>query len=293
MYNHALHSRWMRVVMMVLGSLLAALSVNLFIVPQHLYNGGVLGLCQLIRTLLDTQLGIRLAKADLAGILYLLVNIPLILLAWRVMGRTFVIKLIICTVTNSLFMTLLPIPAQPIIDDALTTCLLGGILTGFSAGLILTCGGSLGGLDIVGLYLTKRRGISIGQISIYFNVALYILCLILFDAQTAIYSAIYSVMVSSVLDRMHRQNITVQVLIITKDQHSPVPQYIMENLERGVTCWEGRGAYTGEAVQVMYVCLNKYEIDSLQQAVHKMDPHAFFVVQEGVHTGGNFEHHLG
>ena len=191
MLDKLVHNRWPRVGAALFGSLLLALAINLFIVPQHLYTSGLLGLCQVIRTLLDTKLGIRFSNFDLAGTLYLLANLPLLLLAYKTMGRTFVAKLALCTVSNSLFLSIIPIPAEPIIPDMLTSCLVGGILAGFSNGLVLTCGASCGGLDILGLYLSKKgRGFTVGKFSLLFNAALYTLCLILFSAPTAIYSAI-------------------------------------------------------------------------------------------------------
>ena len=189
MLDKLVHNRWPRVGAALFGSLLLALAINLFIVPQHLYTSGLLGLCQVIRTLLDTKLGIRFSNFDLAGTLYLLANLPLLLLAYKTMGRTFVVKLALCTVSNSLFLSIIPIPAEPIIPDMLTSCLVGGILAGFSNGLVLTCGASCGGLDILGLYLSKKgRGFTVGKFSMLFNAALYTLCLILFSAPTAIMS---------------------------------------------------------------------------------------------------------
>ena len=292
MYNKAMHSRWLRVVGLVAAALLMAFGINRIIVPQGLYNGGVLGLCQVIRTLLDTGLGIRVADVDLAGALNLLANIPLMILAWRTLGRTFVAKLILGTVCSSLFMVLIPVPAQPVVEDVLTSCLIGGLINGAAIGLMLTCGGSSGGLDILGLYLSKKRGITVGKMSIMFNAVLFSVCMVLFDTRTAIYSAIYSVITSLMVDRMHQQNITVQALIITKEQGQALPKAIMEAIARGVTCWDGLGAYTGDQVQVLCVCLSKYEIETLQQAVRQIDPDAFIMVQEGVHTNGNFKRHL-
>ena len=95
------------------------------------------------------------------------------------------------------------------------------------------------------------------------------------------------------LDRLHRQNVTVQLLIFTKKNDPQLPRYIMEQLDRGVTSWTGRGGWTGDEVQVLCVCLSKYEIDTLQDVLRRVDPDAFYIVQEGVHAGGNFERHLG
>lgn len=292
MFGKLSHNRWLKLCVGVLGALVVATSINLFVVPHGLYTSGLLGFCQLIRTILVQKLGLTPAF-DVAGILYLLLNIPLLLLAWKNLGRAFVVRTLICTVSCSVFLTVIPVPAEPIIEDLLTSCLLGGIVCGFAGGLILTCGCSSGGLDILGLYLSKKgKGFTVGKFSISCNAVLYTLCLILFDATTAIYSSIYTVFNSLFVDRCHQQGITVQVLIFTKEKHPELPQFIMERLDRGVTYWQGYGGYTGQPLEVLCVCLSKYEIQTLRQEVQRIDPHAFFIVQEGVRVGGNFEKHL-
>lgn len=293
LYTKLMHNKGLRLVGGLLGSLLMSVAINVFIVPQGLYAGGAYGLCQVIRTLLQTKLGVE-ASFDLAGVLYFFANIPLFLLAFRTLGRTFCLKAGICTVSNSVFLALIPSPAVPIIPDPLTSCMIGGILVGFAAGLVLSCGCSTGGLDILGLYLSKKNNkFTVGRFCISFNVCLYLLCFILFDATTAIYSAIYNVLSNLFLDRLHRQNVSVQLLIFTKSKDPALPKYIMEQLDRGVTYWQAKGAYTGDDVQVLCVCLSKYEIDTLEQVIRDIDPNAFFVMQEGVRVVGNFKRHLG
>ena len=169
----------------------------------------------------------------------------------------------------------------------------GGILAGFSNGLVLTCGASCGGLDILGLYLSKKtKGFTVGRFSLLFNAVLYAMCLVLFSAPTAIYSAIYTVFNALFVDRVHQQNITTQVLVVTKLRDLEPFWELGRKMDRGITYWSGHGAYTGDEVQILCICLSKYEIETLRQEVRKVDPHAFFMVQEGVHTLGNFKRHL-
>lgn len=290
MYDKMIHNRWARLGVAILGTLILSASVNLLIVPQNLYTSGILGMCQVIRTLLE-RTGLEM-EFDISGILYLIINIPLVALAWKSMGRKFVIRMMICIAANSLFLSVIPVPEVPLVEDELTSCLLGGILSGFGGGLVLTCGGSTGGLDTVGLYLSKKGKGTVGRLSIVFNAALYIVCAILFSLPVALYSAIYSVFSSLFVDRLHQQNIAVQVLIFTKDKGEDLRQYIMTELERGVTYWEGNGGYTEQPMQVLCVCLDKYEVVSLRQAIQEVDRNAFIMINEGVHTGGNFERHL-
>ena len=122
---------------------------------------------------------------------------------------------------------------------------------------------------------------------------MYAVCLILFHPETAIYSVIYNFFTTMVLDRMHQQNVNVQALIFTREDESTLGRFIMEKLGRGVTYWHGTGAYTGDDMHVLCVCLSKYEIEELLHAVHSIDPHAFFTVQEGVRIYGNYQRKVG
>ena len=292
LYN-TLHNRWLRIVAAVVGELIAAAALNLFIVPLNLYTGGIMGVCQLIRTFLQTQLGVTFGAYDIAGILYFLVNVPILLFAYKSLGLGLVAKTIICTVSYSLFYSIIPIPSAPIVDDYLTACLLGGILTGIGSGIVLTCGCSSGGLDVIGLCLSKRgSSFTVGKFSLTFNVFLYTACLILFDPGVAIYSVIYNFFTSMVLDRMHQQNVNVMALIFTHADEHILGQFIIDKLNRGVTYWNGTGAYTGQGVHVLCVSLSKYEIEELLHAVRSIDPQAFLTVQEGVHVYGNFRKKL-
>ena len=176
MLHKALQNKWARVLIAVFATFLYALGVNLFVVPMGLYSGGVVGLSQIIRTLLAQAVELP-AGVDIAGILYFLINIPVLYLAWRDLGRAFLIRTLICVGASSLFLSVIQSPAVPILDDPLASCLVGGILCGFALGLALTCGCSTGGLDVVGLCLTKRGSrFTVGRFSLGFNIVLYIAC---------------------------------------------------------------------------------------------------------------------
>ena len=165
MLHKAIQNRWCRLALAVAATLLYAIGVNWFIVPMGLYTGGLLGFCQVARTLIVEALGLS-PNVDFSGILYLAANVPILLLAWQALGRGFLVRTAVCTVTSSLFLSLVPPPAAPLVEETLTNCVLGGILVGFSLGIVLTCGCSTGGLDILGLWLAKKgKGFSVGRFS--------------------------------------------------------------------------------------------------------------------------------
>ena len=293
LYN-ALHNRWLRLIAALAGEAFIAIGVNLFIVPLGLYSGGILGVCQLIRTLLQTYVGLDFGTFDITGILYFIANIPLLLYGYKVLGRGLAGKTIVCTVAYSVFASIIPIPTVPIVNDYLTSCLIGGVFTGFGSGIVLTCGCSSGGLDVIGLCLSKKgSSFTVGRFSLTFNIFIYAICLFLFNVEVAIYSVIYNFATVMVMDRMHQQNISVQALIFTRGDGYKLGQEIISKLGRGVTYWNGAGAYAGASIRILCVCLSKYEVEDLVDLVQEKDPNAFFTIQEGVQVYGNFHRKIG
>lgn len=271
------------------GSILYALGMNLFLTPLHLFSGGGVGLAQLITLFLEQF--ITVGNLNLYGIVYLVINIPLLFLAYFQLGYKFFIKTLIGSAAISLFTTLVPTLSVPIVDDYLTAVLIGGIAAGAGVGLILIAGGSGGGVDVIAMWAAKKlRNASVGKISLYFNVVLYAVMLFIFDAETVIYSLIYTVIFTLILDKTHYQNINVRVMIFTKK--SGIDNAINVRTGRGVTKWDGCGAYTQEATQILVSCINKYEVNEMLDLVHSIDPQAFVIVDENVMVSGNFEKRL-
>ena len=293
MLNSAMHSRWGKLGMAVLGAFIYAIGINLFVVPLGLFTGGMVGFCQLLRSVILGIFGIKSLPFDLSGIIFYILNVPLFVIAYRSLGHMFFRNTLICATAYTVFLSIVPIPPAPIVEDVLTGCLLGGVISGVGSGLALTSGCCGGGLDLLGLYLAKR-GVktTIGRFNLAFNAALFITCGVLFDLSILIYSALNTIFNAMAIDRAHRQSVTVQVLIFTKKEQPELDRFIMDNLHRGVTRWEGKGVYTGEATHILCVCMNKYEIDDLREALRQIDPKAFFIVQEGVHVSSNFERRL-
>ncbi len=279
--------------MILAGGLLYAAGMNLFIVPLSLYSGGFLGISQIFRTLLVSRLHISLGAFDFSGVLYYLMNIPLFVLAYRRMGKRFFAKSIAAITAQTVFLSLIPIPTMPFIDDVLTSCMIGGIVCGAGAGLLLRTGSAGGGTDTLGVILTgKYRNISVGRLNIGVNACVYLVCALLFELPTAIYSIIYAVIQSLVLDRLHYQNINCMAFIFTKHAPEEVGDKLMKTLHRGVTMWDGKGAYTGETTHILAVAVSDYEYRHLEKVLLETDPRAFIIRTGRVQVGGFFPKHL-
>lgn len=273
------------------GSLLFAAGVNLIIMPMKLYNGGFMGVAQLIRTFIVSVLHVDAGQIDLAGIIFYILNVPLFYLAWKGIGKSFCLRTVIAATMESVLLTIIPIPKTPIITDMLTACIIGGLISGVGTGLILRGGSSGGGQDIIGILCAKKYpGFSVGKIGIIMNIGVYGVCMLLFDMEVVIYSLIYATVVSLAIDKIHIQNINMSVMIFTKKLG--IAKAIMEETGRGVTNWEGTGAYTKENTEILYVVISKYEVNQIKRIVQGIDPKAFMIFTEGTAVTGNFEKRL-
>ncbi|MFG6327244.1 MAG: YitT family protein [Lachnospiraceae bacterium] len=271
----------------IFGALLYAVGVNLFIVPVSLYTGGLMGICQVIRTILVDYFNLNVGNVDIAGIIYYVVNIPIFFVAMKKMGKKFLAKTLVTVTAMTVFLSV--IPSEIIIDDRMASSVVGGILSGIGIGIPLRMASSGGGMDIVGVLLIRwKKDFSVGKVNLLVNIFLYSACLFMFDIEIVIYSVIYAAVFSIAMDRMHAQNINMAVNIITKADTKAMEQEIFEELGRGVTKWQAVGAYTNEKEQMLYIMLSKYEISRLKAVVHKYDPYAFIVQNEGVRIDGNY-----
>ena len=282
-----------RLPMILLGGIIYSVGVNLFLRPLHLYSGGIMGFSQLVTTLLKNA-GILSARVDLAGILNYILNLPGLILAVRTMRKRFALKTVLSLSITTFLLTMIPIPAVPIMEEKIANCLVAGILAGIGAGLILRSGASGGGMDLIGMIVVQKFGhFSVGTVNVAANVILYSVCLIVFDVPTAIYSMINSVIQSTACDRVHTQNIHVEVTVITKlKDTAAMESAAMGSTGRGLTRIAASGRYSEEDESVFIMVISKYEIPKLLSVVREYDPSAFILLDENIRVEGNFKKKL-
>lgn len=280
-----------RYLYIIVGSIIYSLGLRVFITPHNLYTGGVMGFAQILRSALVMYTSVSIPEGfDVSGIIYYVINLPLLILAYKSISKVFFLKTLVATTVITVLTSIIPI-TSPIISDRLTSCVVGGIIVGVGIGLTLKFGGSGGGFDIVGMYLTKRYSdVSVGKVNLIWNICLYLICAFMFNIETAVYSIIYSAVNSFTLDRMHDQNIMMRAMIFTKVDG--ISETIMGELHRGVTEWQGDGAYTHENEHILVTIISKYEMISLRRIVIEADPHAFITYDRISGIDGNFQKRL-
>ncbi len=279
-----------QIIGIVLGSIIFAASVNLFITPMGLYNGGFIGISQIIRSCLSMFAGISF-NFDIAGIINVFLNIPLFILSYNKISKRFLFGTFLSLIVQSLAFSLVPIPVIPLIEDIIASIVIGGIIGGFGVGMILSSNASGGGPDIIGVYAASNwKNFSVGKVFLILNVFVYSLCAYLFNFETAAYSIIYVAIFSYFTDKCHKQNIDMNMMIFTK--HPEVKKMVMTKYGRGVTYWKGLGAYTDSETEVLVIVCNKFEVESIRKDIAQCDEHAFIIVNEGTKVTGGYEKRL-
>ncbi|OPJ60129.1 YitT family protein [Clostridium chromiireducens] len=266
-----------RVLFMLLGSALAAIGLEIFLIPNNIIDGGITGISIMASHLTSIEL----------GIFTFVLNLPFVILGYKQIGKTFAVSTIFSVICFSIGVTLLhPIPG--ITQDTLLATIFGGIILGVGVGLIIRNGGSLDGTEIVAILLEKRSAFSIGEIVMFINLFILGTSGFLFGWDRAMYSLIAYFIAFKAID------ITVEGLeesksvIIVSDKNKDISKAIMDRLGRGITLLNGKGAYSGAETEVIYVVLSRLEIAKLKKIVHDFDEDALITITSVEGTGKKY-----
>lgn len=270
------------------GSIIFAAANNLFIVPSGVYAGGIVGTAQIIRTVLNDYLNISFSF-DIAGIINMCLNVPLLIMAYFILNSSFVKKTVFSVAIQTIAFS--AIPVYPVVSDNLAAIIIGSIVAGYGVGLILIQKATAGGNDVTSMLLMKHNpSLSVGKFNLLYNIFVYIFCAILFNLETSIYSILHATLFSVVVDRLHLQNIEVSLMIFTRNDN--IKNMIINDMHRGVTYWKGQGAYTNNETEVLVTIVSKYEVPKIRREILKMDSKAFIIVSSQLNVDGNVEKRL-
>ena len=270
----------------IIGSLLFCVAINYFVVPNHLYTGGILGLSQLIRSIVMDVFKIK-TSFDFSGIIYYFINIPLFIVAYKSVSKTFFFRTLFAVSIQAIMLSILP--NKLIIDDTLTNVLVGGLLGGIGVGLILSSGASTGGTDIIGIALSKRdNNFSVGKLGLAINLFIYIIAGIMYGLPIMIYSILYSSVDSLMVDKLHEQNICSTAFIFCKENPKEINDFIKNELNRDFTYWHAKGGYDDSRTYIIYTALTKYELIKLERNMKKFNIRTFMIKSEGISIKGEF-----
>ena len=266
---------------MIIGVFLYVLAMNMFISPANLYTGGVTGIAQLIIAFASSAFGIQLS---LGGLIFLL-NVPLLYLAWRSIGKRFAVLSILAVVLQSIILEL--VPMGKFSDDILLNAVFGGVLIGVGVGMILKIGASTGGTDIVFQYLSMKFNGSFGKYSFAINAIIILIAGLTQGWETALYTIISIYITSVVIDKIHtvHQNLTLYIVTSKEDE---MIKSLQQQLYRGITILEGRGAYSKNDKSVLMMVLSSYELYEALAVIKMVDEQAFTNVVQSEMVQGYF-----
>jgi uncharacterized membrane-anchored protein YitT (DUF2179 family) len=258
-------------VLMTVGAILVAISVDLFLVPNDVVTGGITGLAQILNDLFGTPI----------GVVSLLINIPLLALGFRYLGVVFGIRTIYATVVLSLAIDLL----APYINnylgaarDPLLYTLYGGVLDGIGIGLVFRAQGTTGGIDIIARFLQRWRGIAIGRSLLVMNGLVFAAAAYLFSLDKLLYALLVAFISGRVIDVVLEGAAYARQALIITQQPERMRRAIIEQLDRSVTLLEAEGGYTSSARTVLLSVVAQSEISLLKAIIREHDPDAFVIV---------------
>lgn len=258
-----------------------AFGIKVFIIPQKVFTGGFSGIAQIINQLTNGAVNI--------GTFTLLLNIPLLILAYFMLSRKFFLRTLLGVVISSILIDQLPVNINsntPITSNALLSILFGGFIIGYASGKLLQYFASTGGLDVIATTLAyKGIRIGIGRIGMIINFFIFIAAFQLNGGEATLYSILLSVIISLVIDNVQLQNNSVMVTVYSKK--SGLGDKIA-TINRGSTRIEGNGGFTGEPIYIYQIVTDKLEAYDVRTIVKEHDPDAFFVYQNAEKVYGKF-----
>jgi len=265
--------------LIIISSLIQAISLRLFFIPANLASGGVSGISQLINHVTNWPI----------GLMVFIGNVPLFLLGWRFLGGyKFAMRTAVAIFTYSLFTDLLiriplfnyyaDILIADLQGDIFLNSLYGAIISGVGYGMVYRARGTSGGSDILARILNNWRGISMTQSYLIVDTAVILSAGFVFGWKEALYAMIALYVSGLVAETVLEGGGTVRSAMIMTSKAEEISSRVIDELQRGTTYLEGRGGYTGNSRPVLYCVVNRSEVASLKAIVHETDPEAFMVI---------------
>lgn len=265
-HNH-IFTTFSRIVFIMIGAALVAIGLEIFLLPNNVIDGGITGISIIASHLTDISLGVFIV----------LLNLPFVIIGYKQIGKTFALSTIFGVICFAIGVSILhPVPG--ITQDILLATIFGGIIMGAGVGLIIRNGGSLDGTEITAIILEKRSPFSVGEIVMFFNFFILGSSGFIFGWDRAMYSLIAYFIAFKTIDITVEGLNELKAVIIVSDKNKDISEAIMARLGRGITILDGKGGYTGNKTNVIYVVLSRLEITKLKDIVNGFDEEALITI---------------
>lgn len=262
----------------IVGATLAAGGVEVVLIPNNLIDGGIVGISMMAAYLFGGQL---------LPYFMIVFNLPFVVLAYRQIGRHFVIQMITAVILLSLGLGMyywIPkwLNTSPLEfhGDPLEVIVLAGFIIGCGIGLIIRHGGSTDGTEIMGIIINRKRGHTVGQVILFANIFIFALAGVVYQNwHTAFLSLMTYVVATKVMDMVIVGFEDTKSVMIISAKPQQLADILMQELGIGLTVMYGRGGYSGDAREILYIVVERLQLAELKELVHREDPQAFIAVE--------------
>lgn len=257
-------------VLIILGIFSAAFGLKGFLLTNHFIDGGATGISLLITVLTKIPLYIPI----------ILINLPFVLLGYKILGRTFAIKTAIAITGLSIVLAAVSFPN--VTDDNLLVAVFGGFFLGVGIGLAVRGGAVIDGTEVLAIYLSRKFGTTLGDVIIVINVLIFSTAAYFLSIEIALYSMITYLSASKTLDFIVEGIEEYIGVTIISPYSENIRKMIVEKMGRGVTVYSGKQGYgkTGEATKtdIIYTVITRLELNKLNTEIELIDHKAFVVM---------------
>ena len=260
-----------------IGCIIASTSINLFLVPHHLLSGGVSGLAIIFYFLFGFPIGVQIIA----------MNIPLVCIAYKLLGKEYAITTIYGTILFSVAVDLTQFLAKvnPL-DDPLLACITGGLISGVGSGLVFRFNGSSGGLDIVAAVVRKYYSFNFGVVSFSINLVIMLIAATFFGLKLAVLTLISMFVSANITDKVVEGFNRKKTIFIVSYNTEKITEAILKEVGRGATLLHGEGAFSRQEKRIIFVVVSLTQIAKIKLLVQDVDPQAFMIVQDAAEVMG-------
>lgn len=261
--------------MLTIGAIVAALALELFLIPNTILDGGVTGISIIVSKLTSLPL----------SILVLILNIPFLYVGYKNLGKNFLIRSIYSMAIFSIFLHIFG-GVDAFTEDKLLATLFGGVILGAGVGLVIHFGGCNDGTESVAIVISKKTSLSVGQIVLLFNMMIYTVAGFIFGFDRAMYSLFTYVITFKVIDFVSEGLEQAKAALIVTSKGTDLSKEIYKRLGRTTTTIKGKGLISGEK-EVLYCVITRIEVYELNRIIEEMDESAFVTVLDVSDIIGN------
>lgn len=275
--QHAVTYAWLLV-----GAFLAAFAIRVFLLPNSLIDGGTVGIALILS---------RLSSEAYLSLFLIVLNLPFVYLAYRYIRKSFVVSMGVAILLFALFLAIAA-EIPPFLGDPIEVIVIGGALLGVGVGLIIRHGGCLDGTEILAILINRKRGFTVGQVVLFINIFIFTAYgWIFLNWHYALQSLITYIVAFKMMDLVIMGIEELKSVLIISTKPRQIAQVITDELGLGLTIVHGKGGFTGDTREILYVIVERLDLSDLKEIVLREDPRAFMAIEnlhEVVH--GKHEH---